>query len=370
MNEAQRLASQPTIRVSHVPEISTLDEACGRGLVNLVSASSVYIGNQKRSAPKPITTWMIYSDLVFYSSCKNTWLPSGERIIINRGIKDRCIAMSDNLHGLSGEKLNKELDQSSQLDISSATKIKPLYDERDITILLSTQWSESNIFHLILDCLAKLSIAEKVYEKERICVLVPNGSRLIELLKLLDYKYQPYKRNELFKGKVAMPSMPHFTGNIPIDTKLFLTRATSHFEVVYSNAIYVSRKAGRNRSILNEDDLLLRMQKIIHIDVVRLEDLSIKEQIRLMKGVSIVIAPHGAGLCWLAFNRNPCHVFEIFSSDYVNRCFDGITAPGSHHIRYTEEGTTQNGGFNVNIENIANAFDEFIEQTKALKSLI
>lgn len=347
-------------------EIVSLDHACQLGLISHISSATHYLGLHKCALPRTIRTWMIHSDIVFYTTSKSTWLASGERIIINKNRHDMTIAPVDPLHGLPQEQLAARMDSFSADDIISSDKHALSLSDSQINLLITTQWGLSNIYHLIFDCLAKIDVAQKIYPRQSICVLVPEGSLLPQILDLLQYSYTPYKRDQLIQGKICLPSMPRFTGNISIDTRSFLSSASSHVGPGSTKAIYISREQGRRRSILNEEELLTGLSTVLHLDVVRLERLSVFEQIELMKGVSVVVAPHGAGLSWVAFNSNPCHIFEIFSSDYVNSCFNGVNHRDSLHERYIESDTTQAAGFRVSVNKLVEAFAAFVANVNQL----
>ena len=99
------------------PEVTSLLEAHELGLISHVCTSSNYYGNTKSKEINSIKSWMIYTEIIFHASCKSTWLPSGERIIINKSRKDKSVAMADNLHGMDEVSLNegKILDQINDL---------------------------------------------------------------------------------------------------------------------------------------------------------------------------------------------------------------------------------------------------------------
>ncbi len=78
--------------------------------------------------------------------------------------------------------------------------------------------------------------------------------------------------------------------------------------------IYVSRAKATCRRILNEDDLVEIISPYGFVSVTP-EDLSLEEQVRLFRGATHVIGPHGGGLTNLIFAEN-AHVLEIFARNH------------------------------------------------------
>lgn len=82
--------------------------------------------------------------------------------------------------------------------------------------------------------------------------------------------------------------------------------------------IYLSRKEGTSRRILNETELMPILQAA-GFEVLHAEDLPFAEQVAVFAHASHVIAPHGGGLANLAWASKGCRVLEIFNPDVLNR---------------------------------------------------
>ena len=101
-----------------------------------------------------------------------------------------------------------------------------------------------------------------------------------------------------------------------------------------SQRLYISRKLAGNRHLINEEDFL----PILHqygFQRIFLEQLTIKEQIHLMRKTSHVIAPHGAGLISTVFTAPQTHILEIrpiLSSGQF--CFEKLCACGWDNYEY------------------------------------
>ncbi|WP_225790923.1 glycosyltransferase family 61 protein [Pseudomonas sp. Marseille-P8916] len=86
--------------------------------------------------------------------------------------------------------------------------------------------------------------------------------------------------------------------------------------------IYISRKdaAKGNRQILNEN-LLIEILKKYGFSVVRLGDLSLKEQASVFRSAKYVIAPHGAGLSNVIHSEPGAFFLELQARDAYTQVF-------------------------------------------------
>jgi capsular polysaccharide biosynthesis protein len=95
--------------------------------------------------------------------------------------------------------------------------------------------------------------------------------------------------------------------------------------------IYVSRKPRTERSIVNEADLLPALRRS-DFEVVRCEELSFAQQVRLFREAAVVVGPHGGGFANLVWCQPGTKVFEILGSDSIRRCYWSIcSALGFRH---------------------------------------
>jgi capsular polysaccharide biosynthesis protein len=87
--------------------------------------------------------------------------------------------------------------------------------------------------------------------------------------------------------------------------------------------IYISRKQGAERSILNEADLLPVLRRS-EFEIVRCEELTFEQQVRLFREAETVIGPHGGGFANLVWCHPGTKVFEILGSASIRRCYWSI----------------------------------------------
>lgn len=82
--------------------------------------------------------------------------------------------------------------------------------------------------------------------------------------------------------------------------------------------IYLSRKPGAMRTILNEDELLPVLQDR-GFQVIWAEDLNFAQQVALFASASHLVGLHGGGLANLVWVPPGCRVLEIFNPDTIDR---------------------------------------------------
>ena len=91
--------------------------------------------------------------------------------------------------------------------------------------------------------------------------------------------------------------------------------------------VYVDRRASSQRRLVNEDELVAGLERLGFV-AVRLEQLTLIEQIALFRQAHCIAAPHGAGLANLLFASTGCRVVELQMDRYVHWCFRVIAALG------------------------------------------
>lgn len=117
--------------------------------------------------------------------------------------------------------------------------------------------------------------------------------------------------------------------------------------------IYLSRKTGASRLILNESELIPVLEAAGY-NVIFAEDLGFSNQVALFSNASHVIAPHGGGLANLAWATPGCRVLEIFSPATIRRrCYWALCHTlGLEHsyIVGESEHTDPDGDYSLDID--------------------
>jgi len=127
---------------------------------------------------------------------------------------------------------------------------------------------------------------------------------------------------------LLIPSPPGRTGHPPrwaceFLRETFLPDAAIAPQIPASGGgrkIYVSRSGARFRRVLNEDEVIRRLEGE-GFEAVLPEKLTVHEQARLFASADVVVAPHGAGCTNVVFCRPGTAFVEIFAPRYVMACY-------------------------------------------------
>ena len=183
---------------------------------------------------------------------------------------------------------------------------------------------QSNYHHFLLEDLPRLILLKK---KHGCGAVFSGGWRtpgfVYDFLERLEVDVIPLstrrKYDELwFTAVVGQLGVPSQYG-AKLVREAFPPRSDSKIE-----RIYISRQ-GAQRSFFNED--LLANELVNHgFSVVHLEKMNIDQQISIMAGAKLVVAPHGAGLANMTFLRDGARVVEISDCSYSNPVFQALAS--------------------------------------------
>lgn len=94
-----------------------------------------------------------------------------------------------------------------------------------------------------------------------------------------------------------------------------------------SGKIYITRNSASIRRVVNEDELI-PLLKACDFEIVKMEELSIREKVTLLSQAKVVITAHGAALTNLVFCNPGTRVVEIFPSCAI----DSMDRFGSYSV--------------------------------------
>lgn len=89
--------------------------------------------------------------------------------------------------------------------------------------------------------------------------------------------------------------------------------------------VYIDRRGSRSCRLHNEAELIDALARLGFVPV-RLEALSLADQIRLFRQAEAIVAPHGSGLTNLGFARPGCLVVELLMDSHVDWSFRNLAA--------------------------------------------
>ncbi len=196
-------------------------------------------------------------------------------------------------------------------------------------------------YHWICDVLPRVQAALPQLPPETRFV-VPDGLSEAESESLQAIGIRP-ESCSVFRGKrpwrverlVHVPPVA-MTGDHTRESLMSLRESVfrhTRFEPVSKTArrIYVARRQGLERSVVNGAELLPALQER-GFEVVRCENLSFADQVKLFREAEIIVGPHGGGFANLVWCEAGTKVFEIFGTSSVRRCYWSIcNALGLRH---------------------------------------
>lgn len=193
---------------------------------------------------------------------------------------------------------------------------------------------EMDYRHTLLDGLARLCAVPDTYLAASTGLLVPrDGAVQAELLGLFDLLpsllVREVARHETFRvetlvlplsvcGEAAYhPCVADFFGRLSANVPPAPGRLPRRF--------YLDRRGNGIRPLRNESELIAALTELGFVPV-RLEQLTLVEQIRLFRQAEAIVAPHGSMLANLGFCRRGCLVVELLMDAYVDWSFRNLSA--------------------------------------------
>lgn len=199
-------------------------------------------------------------------------------------------------------------------------------------------------YHWLIEMLPRLVGAEQYYQEtgERPTVLVPPQLPLWarSLLSIFtDGKYDVTVLDEAAYtvNRLVLPTFPEPSRGECSWIQSITTEYTPKPE--FPNRIFISRESANRRRIKNKEALSAVLDEF-DVEPVVLEELPVPDQIRLFKGVDLVVGPHGAGFSNVVFSDNPT-LLEIFG-DIKKTTFYRLAQILGHDYHHMRGQTTRN----------------------------
>jgi hypothetical protein len=204
--------------------------------------------------------------------------------------------------------------------------------ERQVHLLAG---AADNYYHWILDVLTRAVVCERLAETRGAARLMPPlrvgfQGESIDLLAAPDRPVGHLANHEALTVAelIFVPSMtgagwrPH-----PLVLQSFrqMRRSASPAARRPTRRLYLDRRGARNRLLTNEAEVIQALEKL-GFEALRLESMSLRDQIAAFAEASIVVAPHGAGLANILFSFPGVAIVELLMDSYVNWCFRNMAA--------------------------------------------
>lgn len=206
-------------------------------------------------------------------------------------------------------------------------KLPPVHHLKGTAAVLSTQGSDV-YFHWMFDVLPRLELLRlSGINFEDIDYFIFSSYHLpfqIQTLSQLGIPKHKIITNREFTHLMAdnliVPSWASQPGEMPKWVCQFLRNTflpTNNSQPSDApQKLYISRAKSRHRKVINEDQLVEKLEPIGFQSVI-LETKSMEEQAKLFASAHQIVAPHGAGLSNLVFCFPGTQVIELFSPNYV-----------------------------------------------------
>lgn len=268
------------------------------------------------------------------------------------------------LHTKSRQIIEESISTQKELDQFDSQEFY-LKKINTISSICSTFRSHKNgYYHTLIDNLPRLYLLHDSTFKdiEEIKILLSTEPTKVEQfylrkllpknakIKLLNNQEKYQLENFIFTSFLSR----RFSGYLPSKyVSWFLEKTSPKRPRKKNNRIFISRiptHKGRQRCILNEDQLFERALQPYGFKRYILEYMTIEEQIELFYDAEAVVAAHGAGLTNTIFSEE-INVLELFPTQFVLPHYYFLSKSLGHKYRYLcaqEKGKSSN--FNVNIE--------------------
>ena len=188
--------------------------------------------------------------------------------------------------------------------------------------------------HALLDGLARLSAVPDTYLAASAGLLVPSGSAIhADMLELFDLLPSLSVR-EVGRGETLRVETLVFPLSVCGDAAFhpcvadFFRRLSGNVPPVpvrLPRRFYIDRSGSRIRPLRNEAEVIAALAPLGFVPV-RLEELSLPDQVRLFRQAEAIVAPHGSALTNLGFCRPGCLVVELLMDAYVDWSFRNLAA--------------------------------------------
>jgi hypothetical protein len=160
-------------------------------------------------------------------------------------------------------------------------------------------------------------------------ILVPSRSPrfILEFLELFEFNNIKFYENNCFTKRVKIinnPNSGHYNINHLLDFKEKVLKKVISNQKQKPNKIYVSRKNARARRVINENELIEKLQNR-GFSCLELDNFSFIEQVKLFSNCKVLISLHGAAITNSIFMPLNGQILELFpenpSDADLNACY-------------------------------------------------
>ena len=201
--------------------------------------------------------------------------------------------------------------------------------------------SINNPWHIWIDMISKFRLLEKRGSTlfSKFIYVLPNSSPYFDKVAkemFPNLKYYVMPKGEVWRFEhLIVPSMSNRDDGV---TTPHLPSWLRHFKGLFgykaltsSRKIFVSRENAKTRKLLNAEELLIALKGW---EIVKLEEMSIKEQFKTFAEATHILATHGAGLINLLWCNKGAKIVEIQDPNMLHKKVYPLL---SHHLGLKHE---------------------------------
>lgn len=193
-------------------------------------------------------------------------------------------------------------------------------------ILLSTRFTNV-YFHWIYDILPQLSITEHYQNVS--CLTLPFKHKYQqESLNFFAPNNKIYSNFGIYKIQKLFISFPTTQLLMPKNFVFNYLRKNEFFNDNSYSYVYITRKKGFKRRILNEPELIKYLISF-GFKIYSLENMTFENQKYIFSKAGVILSAHGSGLSNIIFCNPNCKIYEIYGPGCGERCFARI----AHKLR-------------------------------------
>jgi len=161
-----------------------------------------------------------------------------------------------------------------------------------------------------------------------------------------------------FASPVAMTG-DHYPEALTWVRDEILSRSATTWPPIPTLRLYVSRSAAMGRRLVNEESLM-KVLRPLGFQLIRNEQLTLDEQIKLFSKAEWIVGPYGGGLTNMIYAPTGAKIIEIFEPSVLRRCYRQMSY-ALKHKHYVIVGT--------NRENLESEPNIFIDE-RGMESIV
>jgi hypothetical protein len=189
--------------------------------------------------------------------------------------------------------------------------------------LVYNHWATFNYYHWLIETLPRLILLRKLYPDATIILPFSATPYMMQTVALLGYN-KTFKIPENTTVKIPQLAFVEKAGTfLHQDNQLLREVASSIISQVIpvdikpQRRVYASRSRASCRKVANEPELLDLLFEY-NFELIYFEDFDFIEQVKIMRGVDIIIGLHGANLTNILFMQEGTTLVELMNSSSPN----------------------------------------------------